>query len=120
MMPNDLAIKTIFRVATYMKSPDWCYENESRIARFKPPNDMGLFTDYKFNSRKPSINLGPLISPVGKNSIVAISAKYPHTRIYGVGIGMSRTFLLDEIHVYPYHRSAGHKYQSFLKLVKSA
>jgi hypothetical protein len=98
MMPNELAIKTIFRVATYTKSPDWSYENEWRIASFKRPNDIGLFTDYQFNPRElSSIYLGPLISPPDKNLIVAVAAMYPHIRIYEVAIGMSRTFLFNEI-----------------------
>ena len=41
MMPNELAIKTIFRVATYTKSPDWSYENEWRIAKLQAPKRHG-------------------------------------------------------------------------------
>jgi hypothetical protein len=98
MMPNELAIKTIFRDATYTKSPDWSYENEWRIASFKRPNDTGLFTDYKFDPRElSSIYLGPLISPIDKSSLIAVVTKYPHIRIYEVAIGMSRMFLFNEI-----------------------
>jgi hypothetical protein len=98
MMPNEPAIKTIFRVATYTKSPDWSYENEWRIASFKRPNDTGLFTDYKFDPRElSSIYLGPLVSSIDKNSLIAVATKYPHIRLYEVAIGMSRTFLFNEI-----------------------
>ena len=97
MMPNELAIKTIFRVSTYTKSPDWSYENEWRIASYKLPNDTGLFTDYKFDRRElSSIYLGPLISPVDKNVLMTAAAKYPHIRIFEVAIGMSWTFLFNE------------------------
>jgi len=98
MMPKESAIKTLFRVATYTKSPDWSYENEWRIASFKRPNDTGLFTDYKFNPRElSSIYLGPLISPADKSLLIAIANKYPHIRIYEVAIGMSRIFIFNEI-----------------------
>jgi len=98
MMPNELAIKTIFHVTTYTKSPDWSYENEWRITSFKRPNDTELFTDYKFDPIElSSIYLGPLISPVDKNSLIAVATRYPHIRIYEVMIGMNRTFLFNEI-----------------------
>jgi len=97
MMPRERAIKTIFHVSTYTKSPDWSYENEWRITSFKRPNDTGLFTDYKFNPRELSaIYLGPLISPVDKASLIAVAAGYPHVRIFEVVVGMSRAFLFNE------------------------
>jgi hypothetical protein len=98
MMPRELAIKTIFRVSEYTKSPDWSYENEWRLASYKRPDDTGLFTDYKFDPRElSSIYLGPLISPADKNSLIAVATNYPHLRVYEVTIGMSRTFLFNEI-----------------------
>ena len=98
MMPNELAVKTIFRVAEYTKSRDWSYENEWRLASYKRPDDTGLFTDYKFDPGElSSIYLGPLISPADKDSLIAVATKYSHIRIYEVTIGMSRTFLFNEI-----------------------
>lgn len=45
-----------------------------------------------------SIYLGPLMSLVDRNSLIAIAAKYSHIRIYEVAIGMSGMFLFNEIH----------------------
>ena len=68
------------------------------LLSFKRPNDTGLFTDYKFDPGElSSIYLGPLISPVDRNSLIAVAAKYPHVRIYEVAIGMNRAFLFHEI-----------------------
>lgn len=98
MMTRDVAIKTIFRVATYTKSPDWSYENEWRLASYKRPDDTGLFTDYKFDPRELScIYLGPLISPTDKTFLIEAAAKYPHIQIHEAVIGMNRTFLFNEI-----------------------
>ncbi len=98
MMPNELAVKTIFRVSTYTKSPDWNYENEWRITSFKRPSDIGLFTDYEFDpSELSTIYLGPLISSMDKASLIAVAAKYPHVRLFEVAVGMSRMFLFNEI-----------------------
>ena len=97
MMPREVAIKTIFRVSTYTKSPDWSYENEWRITSFKRPNDTGLFTDYKFDSRELSaVYLGPLMSVADKASLIELATKYPHIKIFEVAIGMSREFLFSE------------------------
>lgn len=99
MMPHELAIKEIFHMATYTKSPDWNYEREWRITTFRSPKETGLFTDYKFNPKElSSIYLGPLISLSDKNSLLELADNYPQIQIYEVVIGMSRTFMFNKIH----------------------
>jgi hypothetical protein len=98
MMPNEMEVKTILRVSTYTKSPDWSYEKEWRVTSFKRPNDTGLFTDYKFDPRElSSIYLGPLMTSADKNALVELAAAYPHVRAVEVAIGMSRIFLFNDI-----------------------
>ena len=98
MMQKELAIKTILRVATYTKSPDWSYEKEWRITSFKRRNDTGFFSDYKFHPRElSSIYLGPLMLSSARIALIEAAAKHPHVRIYEVAIGMNRTFLFKEI-----------------------
>ncbi len=98
MMQKELAIKTILRVATYTKSPDWSYEKEWRITSFKRRNDTGFFSDYKFHPRElSSIDLGPLMLSSARIALIEAAAKHPHVRIYEVAIGMNRTFLFKEI-----------------------
>ena len=97
-MQNELTIKTIYHTATYTKSPDWSYEKEWRLASLKRPNDVGLYTDYKFDARElSSIYFGPLISSADKTFLITAANQYPHVRTFEVSIGMSRAFLVNEI-----------------------
>lgn len=97
-MPQKLAIETLFRVATYTKSPDWSYEKEWRVATFMRPTDTGHFTDYKFNLKELSgLYLGPLMSPEDKAALRAALVPYSDVRTFEVEIGMSREFLFNEL-----------------------
>jgi hypothetical protein len=98
MMPQQKAIEIMLRVATYTKSPDWSYEKEWRLTSYKRPDDTGLFTDYKFDHRElVSIYFGPLITPEDKNQLISLATNYPRVRLFEVVIGMSRSFLFNEI-----------------------
>lgn len=98
MMPQQLAIETLLRVATYTKSPDWSYEKEWRVATFMRPTDTGNFTDYKFNVRELSgLYLGPMMPPEDKTALRAALVPYSDVRIFEVEIGMSREFLFNEL-----------------------
>lgn len=90
-MPHELAIRTMLDVSTFTKSPDWSYEREWRITSFKRPTDTGPFTDYKFNEKElAAVYLGPTISAPDRESITALTARFPAAVVWNVEIGMSR------------------------------
>jgi hypothetical protein len=91
--PGGLAIEKLLTVATYTKAPDWSYENEWRITSFMRPPETGLFTDYRLQPRELArVYLGPKISPVDRETIVALAAGYPAATVHEVSIGMTREF----------------------------
>ncbi len=97
-LQQELGVRKMFHVATYSKDIDWSYENEWRIVTFKRPNDIGYYSDFKFNPLEISaIYLGPLISDSDRNSIISLSSEYPNSRLVEVKIGMSRELIFNEI-----------------------
>jgi hypothetical protein len=91
MMPIDEALENILDLCIYSKSEDWEYEKEWRMGSFKRPNDIGPFTDYKFNSNSiGNLYLGPLIEPDNKAMLIEASNKYSNMQVYASSIGVSR------------------------------
>lgn len=102
MMPNEAAVQTMFRILAYVKSSDWSYEHEWRIASFKRSTDVGLFTDYTFDRREVTgIYLGPLTTPADRELLISAAESYPYARVVEVHIGMKGRFSLHEIRDHP-------------------
>ena len=90
-MPHELAIRTMFDVSTFTKSPDWSYESEWRITSLKRLTDTGNFTDYKFDEKElAAVYLGPMISASDRDEVTELAARIPAAVVWNVEIGMSR------------------------------
>lgn len=90
-MPHELATRTMLDVSTFTKSPDWSYEREWRVTSFKRPTDTGPFTDYKFHEKElAAVYLGATISASDRESVTALTARFPAAVVWNVSIGMSR------------------------------
>ena len=90
-MPQDLAIRTLLDASTFTKSPDWSYEREWRITSFKRPSDIGPFTDYPFHEMElAAVYMGPAISASDRESVTALTERFPSAVLWNVSIGMNR------------------------------
>jgi hypothetical protein len=90
---QEIAVEKMLHAATYIKSPDWSYESEWRIASFKRPTDTGDFTDYRFNRKEMSaIYYGPMIDSDDRLSLRIAAGAFPDASLWDVEIGMSREF----------------------------
>jgi hypothetical protein len=99
-MRTELAIQTLFNVATLTKPPDWSYESEWRITSFKRPTDTGPFTDYRFHQKElAAVYLGPMVATSDRDAIVTVASQFPDMRLWDVSIGMSRELQFNAVGV---------------------
>lgn len=97
-LQHEIAVKRLLYVATYIKSPDWSYEAEWRIATFRRPGDAGTYTDYKFDAQElVGVYLGPLMSDPDRGAIMTLLAAYPSAKVFSVRSGMTREFVVEPI-----------------------
>lgn len=82
----------------YIKTKDWEYEREWRIAFSKRGGEQGLCSDYKFHQLElKSIILGHQFDSSELPTIVALSQKYPNATIKRARLTAHRELVLEAI-----------------------
>jgi hypothetical protein len=97
-MSVDRTVERIFNMSLYTKAPDWSYENEWRLVKYKRPGESGFYSDYGFHSEElASIYVGPNMRVSDKEEIINLASSYPELKIFEVSLGAFREFNLHAI-----------------------
>lgn len=99
MLPEREALDRILKAYTYIKTPDWRYEEEWRITSFKRQHETGVFSDYPVHPGNFSeLYFGPLTGELPRQKILSlIHDKLPHIKAYDVTFGLNRKFIFAPI-----------------------
>ena len=94
------AVQDLTHLATFTKAADWGYEREWRLLSYKRNQDIGNYTDYRFDRRElKAVYLGPRITEDDAQTVKALTTMYPYAKLYRsqVGLGPRLKFHSDAL-----------------------
>ena len=77
---------------THVKTKDWEYEHEWRVASWSRPSERGEYTDYGFAPEElKGVILGARISDQNRSNMLdIIKRSYPHAQLWQASLGNGR------------------------------